>query len=94
MFQQQSKHNLAIVQPRDHGTSQFFFFLEEAKMKFIQNAKNPSKHNAWLGHLNSNIQRKSVPYICGTPKQTPIHQIQQTSTNKPKTPSTKGTRSQ
>ena len=52
-----------------------------------------STRNAWLGDLRGNIQRKSVPYICGTPKQISMHQIQ-TSTKKPKTPSIEGPRNQ
>ena len=52
-------------------------------MKFIQNAKNPSKHKGLARRLKY-IQRKSVPHVCGTQKQTPMHQ-KQTSTNKPKT---------
>jgi len=48
-----------------------------------------STRNALLGDLSRNTQSKSVPYIYRTSKQTLMHQIQ-TSTNKPKTPSTEG----
>ena len=66
------------------------FFLKKLKWSLFKTQRIPvSTRNAWLGDLSRNIQRKSVSYICGTPKQTPMHQIQ-TSTNKPKTPSTEG----